>query len=65
MDNKLLFVEKIELDEIFYGLNIYDLWIILLFGFWVDRIGIWGELWDFEWIGILVCDVECVCYCLV
>lgn len=43
MDNKLLFVEKIELDETPHGLNIYDLWTILLSGFWVDRIGIWGE----------------------
>lgn len=29
MDNKLLFVEKIELDETPHGLNIYDLWTIL------------------------------------
>lgn len=43
MDNKLLFVEKIELNETPHGLNIYDLWTVLLSGFWVDRIGIWGE----------------------
>lgn len=65
MDNKLLFVEKIELDETPHGLNIYDLWTILLSGFWVDRIGIWGELWDLRWTGISVCDAECVCHCLV
>lgn len=29
MDNKLLFVEKIELDETPHCLNIYDLWTIL------------------------------------
>lgn len=62
MDNKLLFVEKIELDETPHGLDIYDLWTILLSGFWVDRIGIWGE---FKWTGISVCDAECVCHCLV
>lgn len=65
MDNELLFVEKIELDETPHGLNIYDLWTILLSGFWVDRIGIWGELWDLEWTGISVYDAECVCHCLV
>lgn len=61
MDNKLLFVEKIELNETPHGLNIYDLWTILLSGFWVDRIG----LWDLKWTGISVCDAECVCHCLV